>query len=508
MSKSVGKKPNILLITADQLRPDALGCYGNKVCRTPHLDSIASGGVIFDKAYTPNPVCVPARASITCGAHSLTCTMYQGGGGPIKADQTKLAEHFRSFGYGAYACGKLHYAHYSPPDKPRLVHGFETWDSHESGRIIYQFDRKNALRGVEDYMDFLTDAGWKGFSRAHGIGNNDIRPCPSPLPEELCPDHWVADRTIARIEEHRKNRPDNPFLVWCSFPKPHSPYDPPLPWATMYNPKDVPPPAGDESMIMDRNPAMQRERIRRAMDTISPEARLVIKAYYYGLISFQDFQVGRVLAALKRMGVSDDTIIIYTADHGDMMGDFGTWFKGLALEGSCHLPFLVKGPGVPAGQRRRQLAGLQDVLPTLAGLTGCPLKRPLDGADLTAPLKDAKAPIREGSGYVRDLYYSNYGQKEWNFAMVTDGRWKYCYAEQGPTEELYDLDSDPAELVNLASKPGNAGLVASWREKLIGQARRLGHTNILKGDGGLTSFPCDRAAIDKMPITEMGWRWY
>src|ERR1035437_6446515 len=113
-------KPNILLITADQLRPDALGCYGNRVCRTPNLDALAADGVVFDKAYSPNPVCVPARASITCGCHSLTCGTWQGTGGPIKPDQTKLAEHFRSFGYGAYACGKLHYAPYSPPDQPRL----------------------------------------------------------------------------------------------------------------------------------------------------------------------------------------------------------------------------------------------------------------------------------------------------------------------------------------------------------------------------------------------------
>ena len=107
-------------------------------------------------------------------------------------------------------------------------------------------------------MDFLSDSGWHGYSRAHGIGNNNIRPCPSPLPQELCPDYWVADRTIARVKEHMKTRQDKPFFVWCSFPKPHSPYDPPMPWAAMYSPKDVPPPIGDESMIMDRSPSMQR----------------------------------------------------------------------------------------------------------------------------------------------------------------------------------------------------------------------------------------------------------
>ncbi len=501
-------KPNILLITADQLRADALGCYGNPVCRTPNLDGIAADGVVFHRAYTPNPVCGPARGAMTCGCHSLTCCTWQGGGGPIKPEAVKLAEHFRLFGYGAYACGKLHYEPYSPPGEPRLVHGFETWDSCESGRILYDFDRKNELRGVEDYMDFLTDSGWKGFSRAHGIGNNDIRPCPSPLPQELCPDHWVADRTIARIKDHMRNRADRPFLVWCSFPKPHSPYDPPLPWATMYSPKDVPPPVGDESMIMDRNPHMQRERITRAMDTISPEARRVIKAYYYGSISFQDAQIGRVTTALREMAIADNTIIIFTADHGDMMGDFGTWFKAIFQEGSARVPFIVKAPGTPRGERRMQLAGLQDVLPTLAALTECPLPKVSDGADLTGPLNHPAAAIREGTGYIRDVFYSNYGGEPWVSAMVTDGRWKYCYAQQGGTEELYDLASDPCELVNMASRAGNEKLVAEWRRRLIAEARRLGHTEILAPDGELVRVPCDRAAIARLPIKEMGWRWY
>ena len=503
----MGNRPNILLIMADQLRADALGCYGNRVCRTPNLDALAAGGVVFDKAYTPNPVCVPARASLTCGCHSLTCGTWQGTGGPIRDGQTKLAEHFRSCGYGAYACGKLHYAPYAPPDAPRNAHGFETWDSHESGRILAEFDPKNLRRGVEDYMDFLADAGWKGFSRAHGIGNNDIRPCPSPLPEEACPDHWVADRTIARIRQHAKARPGKPFLVKCSFPKPHSPYDPPLPWATMYDPRDVPPPFGDESMILDRSPLLQQQRVTRAMDSISPEARRVIKAYYYGLISFQDAQVGRVMTALRELGLFDDTIVVYSADHGDLMGDFGVWFKGNFLEGSAHIPLLIAGPGVPAGQRRTQLAGLQDVLPTLAALTGCALPNPSDGADLTPVLREPSAPVREGAGHVRDVFYSNYGTRDWQGAMVTDGRWKFCYAEQGATEELYDLANDPCELVNLASRPGNETPLATWRLRLIAEARRLGHTAILAGDG-LKVTPCDRAAIAKLPIREMGWRWY
>ena len=132
------QRPNILLITADQLRADALGCYGNEICRTPNLDALAGGGVVFENAFTPNPICVPARASITTGNYSHVCTGTKSNGGRIKDDQTKLAEHFVANGYEAYACGKLHYAPYAPPGEPRLLHGFQHCDLHESGRLVNQ----------------------------------------------------------------------------------------------------------------------------------------------------------------------------------------------------------------------------------------------------------------------------------------------------------------------------------------------------------------------------------
>ena len=127
---------------------------------------------------------------------------------------------------------------------------------------------------------------------------------------------------------------------------------------------------------------------------------------------------------------------------------------------------------------------------------------------MTGPLNDPAAAIREGTGHVRDVFYSNYGGGDWVSAMVTDGRWKYGYAQQGPTEELYDLAADPCELVNLASRPDHENRVAQWRQRLIGEARRLGHTEILARDGELVRVSCDRAAIAKLPIKEMGWRWY
>ncbi len=494
-------KPNILFIMADQLRADALGCYGNHFCRTPNVDALAESGVLFENAFTPNPICVPARASITTGNYSHTATECKDNSGLIHDDQPKLAEHFASSGYKTYACGKLHYCPYSPPDKPRLVHGFDVWDSSESGRILSQFDPQGRQTGIEDYFDYLAEVGWRGFSRAHGIGNNDVRPCRSPLPAEHNVDAWVATRTIARLQEHTARRADSPFLIFCSFPKPHSPYDPPGEYATMYNPLDVPPPVGDESSLADRNPCIDITRVSRAHDSLSPEARRVIKAYYYGLISFQDAQVGRVMNALEKAGVADNTIVVYTADHGDLMGDFGTYFKCCFLQGSVRVPLIISAPGVSGGERRGHLAGLQDILPTLAELAGCPLDRQVHGIDLTNVLRDRNSSTRE-------LFYSQCFDPPRQSAMVTDGRWKYCFAERGPTEELYDLQTDPDELVNLTAGGGADKLLQPWREKLIAEALRIGDDGIVGSDGKLVSAEFDRTKIADLPVEGMGWRWY
>jgi arylsulfatase A-like enzyme len=496
-------RPNILILMADQLRADALGCYGNAVCQTPHLDGLARGGVLFENSLTPNPICVPARASLTTGNYSHRATGTKSNGGRIRDDQPRLAAHFAAHGYRTIACGKLHYVPYPGPGEPRLLHGFQACDLTESGRLVWQHDPENKHRGLEDYVDYLADVGWGGYSRAHGAGNNDVRPCPTPLPSEHHVDHWVADRAIARLQEHLTHRADQPFLIFASFPKPHAPLDPPYEYAARYDPREIPPPLGSADDLAKRNPFLYRVRHTHAIPTLSPKAMQVIKAYYYALITHKDAQVGRVLAALDQAGVAEETIVLYVADHGDLMGDFGAYFKCNFLRGSVEVPMLWRGPGIPAGQRRKQLVGLQDILPTLARLTGCPLDQEVHGMDLTDALQTDGAAVR-------DIFYAQCLDAPRQLAMLFDGRWKYCYAQQGPTEELYDLAEDPHELTNLAA--GSVGadtdaLLRPWREGLAAEARRWGDTVLLDGDGLATSW-VDREALAKLPVGGMGWRWY
>lgn len=272
--------PNLLLITADQFRWDCLGCMGNPVIQTPHLDALAARGVCFRNGFSTDPICVPARASIMTGNYPHVCTGVKHNAGRIRDGQPLLTEVLKGVGYRAYATGKLHFVPYAPPDSPRLVHGFEHVDLHESGRLIGQFDPRGTRRGLEDYFDYLCDVGWGGYARAHGIGNNDVRPCASPLPAEHYIDAWIADRAIARLDAHRLESPDQPFFLWMSSPKPHSPYDPPRPYDTLYDPRAVPPPVGSPEMLADRNPCITQTRYTHALDSLSPQAWQVIRSYY------------------------------------------------------------------------------------------------------------------------------------------------------------------------------------------------------------------------------------
>lgn len=497
----MSRRPNILLITADQMRWDALGCMGNPVIRTPNLDALAARGVLFRNAFTPNPICVPARASIMTGNQPPVCTGSKKNSGRIRDGQPLLPERLKTAGYRTYALGKLHFVPYSAPGEPRLVHGFEHVELTESGRILAQFDPRGEREGLEDYIDYLKSVGYGGYSRAHGIGNNDVRPCRTPLPQEHTVDHWVADRTLAQLARHRRECPERPFFIWMSTPKPHSPYDPPDPYDKLYDPRVIPPPFGDESLLDQKNPHIESIRVRHAQESLSPEARRVIKAYYYGCITWMDAMIGRVLDQLERDGLRDNTLVLFTADHGDLMGDFGAWFKSNHLNGSVRIPFVAAGPGVARGAVCDALVGLEDILPTFTAAAGVSAGQPVQGLDLSTVL-------RAGAGAVRDVYYSSTLEGDSSSAMICDGAWKYVYSAGNATEELYDQRHDPGELVNRALEPDHRDRREAMRACLIERAQALRDEKLFV-NGGLVRSQVDREALRRERVAPaMGWRWY
>lgn len=494
-------RPNVLLITADQLRWDALGCMGNEVIRTPNLDALAARGVQFHNAFTPNPICVPARASIMTGNYPQVCTGTKNNAGRIREGQPLLTEVLKAVGYRTYALGKLHFVPYAGPGEPRLVHGFEHVELTESGRILAQFDPRGEQEGLEDYFDYLKRVGYAGYTRAHGIGNNDVHPSRSPLPPEHTVDYWIADCALRQLERHQAESPEGPFFMWISSPKPHSPYDPPDPYDRLYDPREVPPPFGDESLLERINPYIEVSRVRHAQQTLSPQARQVIKAYYYGCITWLDAMIGRVLDRLARDGVLERTLVLFTADHGDLMGDFGTWFKCNHMNGSVRVPFIVAGPGVARGAVSDALVGLQDILPTFAAAADADIGQAVQGCDLSLVLRAPAAAVRE-------VYYSSTLEGDFSSAMVCDGAWKYVYSVANATEELYDQRQDPGEIDNLAQRPEQQERLVRMRHMLIEQAGSTRDHKLLP-DGRLIRGEVDRNTVRAERVGDsMGWRWY
>ena len=451
-------KPNILFIMSDQMRHDALACNGNAHIKTPGFDRMAARGVNFINSFTPNPICVPARASITTGMYSNKCTGQKDNDGIIKEGMPLMGEELRRAGYATYAMGKLHYEPYSPPGVPRVTHGIDNVELHESGRILGQFDPGHKLRGLEDYHDYLHEVGWGGYSRGNGMGNNDIYPAVSAIPAEHYSDAWVANRAIFHMDKHITENPDQPFFMWASFPKPHSAFDPPRPFDSMYDPRTLPPPTGTIEDIIERGHLdWYRQWWIRYWDLLSPECKQVIKAHYYGLVSFQDTCVEKMLDFLDAK--APNTIVVYTADHGEMLGDFGIYFKANMYNGSIRVPFMISFPGViPAGVQSDALVGLQDILPTLMSLIGCLMETEVDGCDLT--------PVLTGRDTGRDIYVAQTGDSPKQEYMAVSREFKYIYGEMGGREELYDQANDIHELQDLSDNPQYAGVKAGLKNKL------------------------------------------
>ncbi len=496
----MNNQPNILLITADQMRWDCLGCAGNPVITTPNLDSIAERGMVFDNAYTPDPICVPARATIMTGNYPQTCTGEKANLGRIRDEQPLLTETLKKVGYRAYATGKLHFLPYSPPGNPRLVHGFDHVDLHESGRILGLF-APYGKTGLEDYYDYLISSGWKGYTRAHGIGNNDVRPCSSPLPANHYVDSWIADCTIRQLGEHFTENPKKPFFMWMSSPKPHSPYDPPRPYDSMYDPRTIPAPFSSPESLEDRSPILEANKYNHATDSLSPEAWQVIRSYYYGNISFLDAMIGRVLEYLDKLKQLDNTLILFTSDHGDLLGDFGSCFKSNMLNGAVRVPFVVSGPGVARGKHSSSLIGLQDILPSLAAMAGTNPGQEVDGIDLREVFDNPERKVRQ-------VYYSTTQNETGQIAMTATEDWKYIYSEQGAVEELYDQRSDRGESTNLAHASEYSTELNTMRHYLEQSAITFNDINLFDGSRLAASPALNRHKTHDQSYCCMGWRWY
>ncbi|MHC4324335.1 MAG: arylsulfatase [Planctomycetota bacterium] len=448
-ARGAKKRPNILYLMTDQHRGDCLGCAGNDAIKTPHLDSIAENGVVFSNAYSSTPSCTPARSAILTGLSPWHHGMI--GYGRIAAKYSlELPQVLRDAGYYLYGIGKMHWF------PQRRLRGYHEILLDESGRV-------QSPGFISDYRQWFKEQAPDLNPDSTGIGWNDYRAKAYALPERLHPTLWTADRAVDFIEKYE--RPE-PFMLKVSFARPHSPYDPPQRFIDMYNEDDMPAPVvGDWAARYGPHDDPPKPSLWHG-NLGARQARKSRRAYY-GSITFIDEQIGRILAALKKHNLYDNTLIIMFSDHGDMLGDHHLWRKTYAYEGSAKIPMLLRWPKAMGmdHQRGKTLphpVELRDVLPTFLDAAGVPVPNHLDGKSL---LELVRGNTKNWRPFI-DLEHSMcYNKDHWN--ALTDGKFKYIYYAYDGREELFDLAGDPGELHNLALEPAHKNTLLKWQRRMV-----------------------------------------
>jgi arylsulfatase len=438
-------RPNILLLMADQFRPDCLGAAGNRVIHTPNLDRIAAEGVRFTNAYSSMPTCTPARSGLLSGLAPWNHGMLRMAGGIAQRYPVEMPRALSDAGYYTTAIGKLHY------HVQRNTHGYHQALLDESGR--------------EETPDFRSDyRSWFWSQAPHlnpdatGLGWNDYDARPYALPERLHPTAWIGDTAARWIEGYNRSEP---FFLKVSFERPHSPYDPPERLWRKYQDAALPPavvgswaakyakPSGNVSDAWHGDfGAAQVRRSRQG---------------YYGSVEFVDEQIGRVLEALHRRGWTDETLIVFLSDHGDMLGDHHLWRKSYAYDASARVPFLMRMPNGAKGAVNPNVIELRDVLPTFLDTAGVSSARPLDGRSLLPFASSKPTDWRPWLDLEHGICYSP--DNHWN--ALADARHKYIFHARDASEQLFDLAADPNELRDLSSDPAAEPVLRQWRSRMI-----------------------------------------
>ncbi len=420
-------RPNILLIFCDQLRADALGAYGNIVCRTPALDTLAKDSIRYDNAITPCPVCVPARHAMHTGIapYESGCT----DNGPMPYYPSFMEMLSRS-GYHTHGVGKMHFE----LGKTEELWGFASRDISEEIQPLSE---------RSDFRDFVWSKGYSHVKDLHGVRSEMYYiPQPSQLPAHLHNTSWVVDKSIDYIAA-RKDK-ERPFFLMTSFIKPHPPFEVPTPWNKLYRGPDMPDPFmpdGADDLLCYINRFQNRYKYRS--QGIDRNLMRQIKAAYYGSVSFIDWNVGRLLDYLKQEGLYENTLILFAADHGEMLGDYGGVGKRCFLSPSMNIPLLVKPAGMPQGSVCHTPVSLIDVLPTLLNAAGAPVPSTYEGRDLVSV---AHAPTENRS------LYGQFGRKGEGLYMARDLQYKYIYSAPDGKEWLFSLSEGKKEEENLAAQ--------------------------------------------------------
>lgn len=444
MSQKSESAPNVVLILTDQMRGDCMSVSGHPVVETPNLDILAARGVNFTAAYSSCPSCIAARATLFTGQRPTTTGRLGYRDQVPWRYRDTLAEVLRSAGYQTHCIGKRHFY-------PQMLHlGFDAIETYEAGQF---FDRSY----VNDYYEWLAEkSNGRYEERDHGVQSNSWYARPSHLPEELHNNTWVASRACQFL---RHRDPTRPFFLNLSFHRPHPPADPPQVYYGMYRDREIPPvPIGDWAHEHD----LPVTDINAWRGRLPPRLLEHYIRAYCAQIAHIDNQVGRVLCDLQKHG---PTWIIFTADHGEMLGDHHMFRKTYAYEGSARIPFIVCPPTACREHSESAPVGLEDVMPTILTACGIAVPETVEGAALQPLIADEAAPAT-WRPYLHGEHSDCYGAAT-GMQYLTDGRRKYIWYTRSGREQFFDLEDDRAECRDLAADPARAEEVRVWRRRLV-----------------------------------------
>lgn len=454
-------RPNILLIMSDQQRGDCLSIERHPVLLTPHMDHLAHMGTRFTRAYTTCPSCIPARRSLMSGLYPATNGMVGYKDSVPWAPRTTLPAELARAGYQTAIVGRC--MHLFPLEES---FGFEVRveQDHRDGRgDAYCRDLiAGSPYGEQDYHLF-------GMLRSHGLTSNGWTARPWHLDESLHPTTWTVSQACKFLQTRDASRP---FFLTASFVAPHPPLNPPAFYFDRYHRMNdlpvpaigdwaEPPPNGGLGLSVDSDRVHLRgEALRSA------------QAGYFGLINHLDDQIARLLMTLSASGAGHNTIIVFTSDHGEMLGDHHLFRKCYPFEGSARIPYSINGPaslGLKSGQTFDRPVCLEDLMPTLLDLAGCPAVEGLDGRSLAPVLRGQRAD--DWREFIHGEHATCYRVEQANH-YLTDGREKYVWMTHRGVELLFDLHKDPQELRNLSGQSSHSVRLEMWRSRLIDILRR------------------------------------
>lgn len=457
----MSQQPDILLLYSDQHAAKIAGHADDRVVRTPNLDALAAEGVRMTNAYCPSPICLPSRMSFLTGKAPVDQSCWTNRD-ILPSDLPTFAHSLGAAGYAPWLCGRMHSI---GPDQMRGYVRREVGDH-----------SPNWLGGKAHDLGPLSRANdpWRDSLEASGPGRSAYETY----------DKTVTDTAIAMLHEAGERRRAGewqPLALTVGWILPHAPYvcDPAL--YADYSGR-VPPPS-----IAPPDPELEHPHYRwwrenRRVDDATHVEIARARAAYYGLVETLDGQVGQVLAALEASGLSETTVVVYLSDHGEHLGERGLWWKSTLYDESAKVPLIVKGPGLPKGQMRDAVVNLTDLTATLLDLAQAPALPGAQGRSFADVLQAPDAPWHGQTfcEYVNDGVPPWAGGREVIQRMVRLGRYKYIY-HHGLPAQLFDLENDPDEIIDLAGDPACAAVaerlralvLADWDPEMISTALRL-----------------------------------